>query len=97
MGESERLTELCLAAGITRATVIRQQGRGRFPSIRSMVEVDLRGWLPLPGVVLEEGLIAEILRQAEVALRPFVVDDGGGVAFASPALLATAVKPTAPR
>jgi hypothetical protein len=46
------------------------------------------------GVVLEEGLIVEILRQAEVALRSCVVDDGGSVAFASPGLVATAVKPT---
>jgi hypothetical protein len=58
-----------------------------------MVEVDLRGWLPLMGVVLGEGLIAEILGQAEVALLPFVTDDGGSVAFASPAILATVVKP----
>jgi hypothetical protein len=48
------------------------------------------------GIVLEEALIAEILRQAEVALQPFVSDDGGRVAFASPALLATAVKPADP-
>lgn len=96
LGESGRLAELCLAAGITGATVALRQGRGRFPSIRSMVEVDLRGWLPLMGVVLEEALIAEILRQAESALRPFVIHEGGGVAFASPALLATAVKPPLP-
>ena len=96
LGESERLAELCLEAGIAGAIVALRQGRGRFPSIRSTVEVDLRGWLPLVGVALEEGLIEEILRQAEVTLKPFVIDDGGGVAFASPALLATAVKPPTP-
>lgn len=94
LGESERLAKLCLAGGITGAIIVLQQGRGRFQSIRGMVEMDLRGWLALMGGVgLEEWLIAEILRQAEVALKPFVIDDGGGVAFASPALLATAVKP----
>jgi SAM-dependent methyltransferase len=93
LGEARRLAELCAAAGITGAVVNLQRGRGRFPSIRSMVEVDLRGWLPLMGVVLEEELIAEILRQAEGALRPFVTNEGGGVAFDSPAVLATAVKP----
>jgi SAM-dependent methyltransferase len=95
LGVSERLAELCRVAGVTGAVVELQQGRGRFPSIRSMVEVDLRGWLPLMGVGLEEDQIAEILRQAEVALKPFVVDDGSGVEFSSPALLVTALKPLA--
>jgi SAM-dependent methyltransferase len=92
LGEPGRLAQLCAAAGIPGAKVGRQDGRGRFPNIRSMVEVDLRGWLPIMGVVLEEGLIQEILRQAEAALKPFVADVGTGVAFASPAVLATAVK-----
>lgn len=92
LGESQRLAELCRAAGITGAAVSLQQGRGRFPSIRSMVEVDLRGWLPLMGVVLDEALIAEILRQADSALQPSVTAESDGVAFASPALLATAMK-----
>lgn len=92
LGEPERLARLCRAAGIDGATITLEQGRGRFPNVRSMVEVDVRGWLPLMGVVLEEGQIREILQQAEPALKPFVVDDGGGVTFSSPALLATAVK-----
>jgi SAM-dependent methyltransferase len=95
LGEAGRLAELCAEAGITGAAIGLQDGRGHFPSIRSMVEVDLRGWLPLMGIVLEEDLIAEILRQAEGALRPFVTDEAGNVAFASPALLAMAVKPSA--
>jgi len=57
-----------------------------------MVEVDVRGWLPIMGVILEEGLIGEILRQAEAELKPFVTDEGMAVVFASPAVLATAVK-----
>lgn len=90
LGEAGRLADLCLAAGIPEATITLQQGRGIFPSIRSMVEVDLRDWLPVMGVVLEEDLVAAILREAEVALAPFVTDDGASVAFASPALLVTA-------
>jgi SAM-dependent methyltransferase len=90
LGEPEQLVRLCRAAGITGATIALEQGRGRFPSIRSMVEVDVRGWLTLMGVVLEERQIAEILRQAEPVLKPFVVQDGSGVTFSSPALLLTA-------
>jgi hypothetical protein len=44
------------------------------------------------GVVLEEQLIGEILREAENALRPYVTPDGT-VLFASPAVLVTAEKP----
>jgi len=40
-------------------------GRANFPSIRSMVEADLRGWLPVMGVDLPEDLILAILAEAE--------------------------------
>jgi SAM-dependent methyltransferase len=92
LGEDGRVTELFAEAGITRAAVSLQRGRGRFPSIRTMVEVDLRGWLPIMGVELDEKLIAEILQQAEDALRPHVTEEAAGVAFDSPAVLATATK-----
>jgi hypothetical protein len=57
-----------------------------------MVEADVRGWLPLMGVVLGEDLIEAIPPQAESALQPFVARDAGGARFASPTLLATATK-----
>lgn len=47
-----------------------------------------------PNPVLGEDLIAEILRQAEGAMQPFVTRDRNGMTFASPALLATATKPS---
>ncbi|NNM35002.1 MAG: methyltransferase domain-containing protein [Gemmatimonadetes bacterium] len=63
------------------ATIV---GRARFPSIRAMVEADLRGWLPVMGVELEEEQIAAILGAAEDRLSPFVASDGG-MEFDSPA------------
>jgi protein-L-isoaspartate O-methyltransferase len=95
LGDAARLGELCAAAGIGGARAALQQGSGRFSSIRAMMEADLRGWLPLMGVVLEEQLIGEILREAENALRPYVTPDGT-VLFASPAVLVTAEKPREP-
>ncbi len=92
LGDAQHLTELCLAAGLTGATARLEQGPGRFPSIRSMVEVDVRDWLPLMGVTLEDELVLRILDEAEVALRPFVTEEGGEVMFASPAVVATAVR-----
>ena len=93
LGETDLMTGLCREAGIPGAGIALEQGRGRFSSIRSMVEVDLRGWLPIMGVVLEEPLIAAILRQADAALGPFVSHEADGVTFASPALMTSAVKP----
>ena len=37
------------------------------------------GLTPLVGVVLEEWVMDDILEQAEVVLRPFVTNGGGGV------------------
>lgn len=92
LGERARLAEHFLAAGIPDATIGLHQGRGAFPSIRTMVELDLRILLPAMGFALEEERIAEIVREAEMALRPFVTDEGGKAVFASPAMIGTAVK-----
>jgi SAM-dependent methyltransferase len=59
-------------------------GRARFPGIQSMVEADLRGWLPVMGVDLEEDLILRVLAAAEQELSEFVRPDGR-MEFASPA------------
>ena len=67
-------------------------GRGRFSSIRTMVEVDVRDWLHIVGVTLDEGLIETILRESETTLRPFLTVDGSHVEFDSPAVLATATR-----
>jgi SAM-dependent methyltransferase len=92
LGDPKRMAELCAAAGIKGARVALQPGRGRFPSIRTMVEVDVRDWLQIVGVTLDEGLIETILRESETALRPFLTVDGSDVGFDSPAVLATATR-----
>ena len=92
LGYPERMAELCAAAGITGARVAMQPGRGRFPSIRTMVEVDVRDWLRIVGITLDEELIETILRESETALRPFVTVDESGVGFDSPAVLASATR-----
>ncbi|MCB1051792.1 MAG: methyltransferase domain-containing protein [Acidobacteria bacterium] len=46
-------------------------GQAVFPSIRTCVEVELRGWLPLMGVHLEESVIQTILAEAEKQMAPF--------------------------
>ena len=49
------------------------------------------------GVVIPDDLIEDILRQAETVMAPDVTQDATGVSFASPAVLATAVKPSSAR
>jgi SAM-dependent methyltransferase len=92
LGDPNRMAELCAAAGIKGARVAMQPGRGRFPSIRTMVEVDVRDWLRIVGITLDEDLIETVLRESEITLRPFVTVDGSGVGFDSPAVLATATR-----
>jgi hypothetical protein len=54
-----------------------------------MVEADLRGWLPVMGVFLDDDLIEMILHEAEEALRTYVTEDGKMV-FEAPAHIVTA-------
>ncbi len=92
LGDPEELTELFENAGVASVEVTTQMGTARFPSIRTMVEADLRGWLPIMGVVLEEDLIQSILAEAESALAEYVTAEGQAV-FDSPAHIVTGFSP----
>lgn len=91
LGDQEELKTLFESAGAASVAVTTRHGTARFPSIRSMVEADLRGWLPVMGVVLEEEQVQRILHEAEDALRRYVTADGT-VVFDSPGHIVTAVK-----
>jgi len=51
-------------------------GTAKFPSLRAMVEADLRGWLPVLGILLSEEEIARVLAHAPGMLGKFVAADG---------------------
>jgi SAM-dependent methyltransferase len=89
LGDREELALLFSEAGVTPAEITTDRGSARFPSIRVMVEADLRGWLPVMGVTLMEEQIDRILREAENALRAFATADGR-VEFAESAHIVTA-------
>lgn len=76
LGDRHNLVTLFAEAGVASVEVTTDKGQARFPSVRTMVEADLRGWLPVMGVVLLEEQIARILEQAERVLRPYVTTDG---------------------
>lgn len=94
LGDKQVLASLVDEAGFASVAVDTLVGRARFPSLRHMVEADLRGWLPVMGVTLDEALIQQILEEAEHALQAYVTADGQAV-FDAPAHIVTAVRPAA--
>jgi SAM-dependent methyltransferase len=76
LGDQRDLAALFADAGVATVDIMTTDGTARFPSIRVMVEADLRGWLPIMGVVLEEQQVTRILEEAEHVLNPYVMRDG---------------------
>lgn len=89
LGDTGELRGLFADAGASTVSIRTQHGTARFPSVRSMVEADLRGWLPVMGVFLEDDLIDVILTEAEDALSDYVTVNGQMV-FDAPAHIVTA-------
>lgn len=91
LGDRQDLAVLFRNAGAASVEIETQRGIGRFPSIRMMVEADLRGWLPVMDVVLHEEQIQHILEQAEADLSSFLAPDGS-VVFETSAHIVTGTK-----
>lgn len=91
LGDRKELTALFESAGIASPVITTHAGTARFPSIRSMVEADLRGWLPVMGVVLKEDQIQRILEEAESVLEPYLTAEGR-VLFDLPAHIITGTR-----
>lgn len=84
LGNKEELISLFEQSGVESVAITTHNSTARFPSIRTMVEADLRGWLPVMGVMLSEEQIAQILEAAERALAQYVRPNGQ-VIFNAPA------------
>ncbi|MFP5356328.1 MAG: methyltransferase domain-containing protein [Gemmatimonadota bacterium] len=92
LGNQALLAEAFNNAGVGSVTISTRTGVACFPSIRVMVEADLRGWLPVMGVHLAEDEIGRILQAAEDVLSSYVAADGR-VTFDVPAHIVSARKP----
>lgn len=90
LGDKERLSAVFSSAGAGSVEISTRHGTARYPSIRTMVEADLRGWLPVMGVLLADNLIETILDEAEHVLSGYVIESGK-VEFDSPAHIVTAL------
>lgn len=91
LGNRDEVSRLFQDAGLDSPGVETHRGRAQFPSVRTMVEADLRGWLPLMGVNLSEELIETILKEAETTLAGYVNQDGT-VEFEAPAHIIRAMR-----
>lgn len=89
MGDIDELRDVFERAGSTKISISSQHGTATFPSVRSMVEADLRGWLPVMGVFLDDALIESVLSEAENVLSEYVTSDGTMV-FDAPAHIVVA-------
>jgi SAM-dependent methyltransferase len=76
LGDREGLTAMFRDAGAVSIRTITEKGTASFPGIRVMVEADLRGWLPMMGVILGTEQIEHILREAEKTLAKYARPDG---------------------
>jgi SAM-dependent methyltransferase len=76
LGSRKELVTLFDGAEVPSVAIETHTGTARFPSIRTMVEADLRGWLPVMGVILNEERIQHIFTEAETALAPYVTEEG---------------------
>lgn len=76
LGDRKPLLKMFESAGAVSADISTRRGRARFPGVRPMVEADLRGWLPVMGVLLSDDLIGAILNEAEQILGRFVTESG---------------------
>ena len=91
LGDKDALAGLFASAGVAEVMITTHQGMAHFPSIRSMVEADLRAWLPVMGVFLPEDQFQHILAEAERSLSRYRTADGSAV-FETPAHIVTGMK-----
>ena len=89
LGDPRVLEALLLKAGVAKPHVSRVPGEARFPSIRSWMHTDVRGWTLSDK--LDEEQFEVLIREAENDLRGFVTPEGA-VRFDHPALIASAHK-----
>jgi SAM-dependent methyltransferase len=92
LGDRADLKALFQEAGVDSLEITTLHGTARFPSIRTMVEADLLGWLPVMGVDLPEEQIEEILSEAADVLSSYVTAQGT-VEFDSPAHIVSGRRP----
>ncbi|WP_338550541.1 class I SAM-dependent methyltransferase [Roseovarius phycicola] len=95
LGEPDAVADLVSQAGLHDIRFETKTNEARFPSTRTMVEAELRGWLPLFGINLSEDKIEKVLSEAEARLAPYEANTGEAL-FPTTAYIMTARKSERP-
>ena len=94
LGDRALLRRAAIDGGLESPAIETHTTTARFPSVRVLVEADLRGWLPIMGVSLSDAVIAATLAEADDALAPYVTTaSNGSVSFATSAHVLRATLP----
>ncbi|SDX19522.1 Ubiquinone/menaquinone biosynthesis C-methylase UbiE [Ruegeria halocynthiae] len=92
LGDPDEVATILSQAGFDGIAFETKSEQATFPSTRTMVEVELRGWLPLFDIHLSEGKIADVLTLSDVSLSKYATPSGKA-AFPTTAYIMTAQKP----
>ena len=92
LGNPDEVAELLSQAGFESISFETKSEQANFPSTRTMLEVELRGWLPLFDIHLTEGKIADVLIKSDPKLSRYATPSGEAV-FPTSAYIMTACKP----
>lgn len=84
LGDPDKLMSICATAGIADAKISRHHGLVRFASVEALVSTE-RACVWTLGGILDDAQFAELLREAQPALKQFVGADGA-IVFDMPAL-----------
>jgi len=79
LGDQDRLLEFARAAGIGDPRIETHAGEARFGDLFEFVDVDLRGWLPVMGVQLDEATIRQVHAACAPALGGYVDAQSGRI------------------
>lgn len=92
LGNPKQVADVLSQAGFDGIAFETKVEQASFPSSRTMVEVELRGWLPLFGIHLSEEKIADVLIRSDTKLAKYATPSGEA-AFPTSAYIMTAHKP----
>jgi SAM-dependent methyltransferase len=76
LGNAEEVVAALEGGGFTEVEVEAKTESARFASSRQMVEAELRGWLPLFGILLEEDQIDKVLIESDKSLEKYALASG---------------------
>ncbi len=79
LGDAGQVTMSLSAGGFEDVACETRTEQAGFPGSRTMVEAELRGWLPLFGINLSEEKIADVLQKSDGKLSKYATPSGEAV------------------